>query len=217
MNGIEQIIDRLIDILEKERGEKVYLKDVAEVLGMSSSQLSNFKSRDAIPYDKISKYCAKKRISINWVLYGQPVKMLNSEAEDVYMVKMINNVHSSAGGGAFNEDDANVTYLTIDPVFVDVFGIKENDDIEAIRVAGDSMEPTVSEGALILVDRKKTELVNGGIFVLNSINGVVVKRVSVNPNGTIDLISDNRIYPVQSVPGEELIVIGRVVGVLEKI
>ena len=39
----------------------------------------------------------------------------------------------------------------------------------------------------------------------------------VNTNGTMDLISGNQIYPVQSVPGEELIMIGRVVGILEKI
>lgn len=217
MSGIEDIIDRIQDILEKSKGEKVYLKDIAEALGMSSSQLSNFKSRNAIPYDKISEYCAKNRISINWVLYGQSIEMLNTDAENIYRIKLIDNVHSSAGGGAFNEDDAGITYLTVDPVFVDVFGIKESDDIEAVRVAGDSMEPTISEGALILLDRKKAELVNGGIFVLNSLNGVVVKRIAVNPNGMIDLISDNKIYPVQSVPGDELKVIGKVVGVLERV
>ncbi|QOR61171.1 LexA family transcriptional regulator [Sulfurovum sp. ST-21] len=217
MNTIEDIIDRLIDILEKERGEKVYVKDVAKALKMSSSQLSNFKSRKSIPYDKITEYCARNRININWVLFGQSVEMLNSEVESVYRVKLIEGVHSSAGGGAFNDEDVEFSYLTIDPIYKDLLGINNIDEIEAIRVIGDSMEDTLHEGAIILVNRKKTELSNGGIFVINTPGGVFVKRVAINPTGGVDLISDNKSYETQTIPFEDVTVVGRVIGALEKI
>jgi len=217
MNTVEDIIDRLMDILEKERGEKVYIKDVAKALNMSSSQLSNFKSRNSIPYDKIAEYCARNRININWVLYGQSVEMLNSEVESVYRIKLIEGVHSSAGGGAFNDESAEVAHLVVDPIFVDSLNITSRENIEAIRVVGDSMEDTISEGSIILIDRGRSNLTSGGIFVLNTQGGVIVKRISLNPNGHIDLISDNKIYPVQTVAPDEVTVIGKVVGALEKI
>ncbi len=218
MSSVADIIDRLQDILEKEREERVLIKDVAEALNMSPAQLSNYKKRNSNPYDKISEYCATNRINLNWVLYGQPVEMLNSDVENIYKIKLIDGVHSSAGGGAFNEESEDVTYLSIDPLFADMLNIKNSDHIEAIRVAGDSMEDTLGEGSIIMIDRSRTELTSGGIFVLNTQGGVIVKRISINPNGTtIDLISDNKIYPVQSVPADEITVIGRVIGALEKI
>ena len=85
--------------------------------------------------------------------------------------------------------------------------------VEAVWVTGDSMDPTIKDGDIILVDRQVDRVVDGGIYVL-VVNGEVrVKRVFVKTNGALLLRSDNDVWPEELVPADEaheLIIEGRV-------
>ncbi|MCE4623399.1 MAG: hypothetical protein F7B11_01445 [Caldisphaeraceae archaeon] len=203
--------------MEKETNERPYAKDIAKALDMSSTQFSNAKARNSIPYEKIAEFCAIKKINMNWVLFGQNIGMLKDEYEEYCRIKMPDSIKAGAGGGAFNEESDDYTYLTIDPIYRDMLGIQRTDEIEAIRVIGNSMEDTLAEGSIILVNRKKTEPVDGSIFVVNTPGGVFVKRIGINPAGGIDLKSDNKDFETVTIHADELSVIGRVIGALEKI
>ena len=65
---------------------------------------------------------------------------------------------------------------------------------DIISVTGDSMEPTLPEGSSILVNREFTELRDGGIFVLQTSDGLAVKRVR-KMNDSWILVSDNPHWP----------------------
>jgi len=99
-----------------------------------------------------------------------------------------------------------------------MIGIKEGDNIEAITVVGESMEPTLKDNSLILIDRDKIDVSKGGIFVVNTISGVYVKRItlSIATNG-ISLMSDNKNYPTEILPADEVTVVGKVIGALERV
>ena len=215
--NFNEIMDRVGLVLEKEMEERPYAKDIAKALDMSSTQFSNAKSRNSIPYEKIAEFCARKRINMNWVLFDQNIGMLTDEYEHYYRVKLLDNINAGAGGGAFNDENDDYTYITLDPIYKEMLNIQQSDKIEAIRVVGDSMEDTLGEGSIILINRKKTELVDGSIFVVNTPGGVFVKRIEINTTGGIDLKSDNKDYKTSTFPVEELSVIGRVIGALEKI
>ena len=215
--NFEEVMERVGDIVEKEIGTRPYDKDIAKALGIAPAQYSNNKKRKNIPFEKISEYCAKKRVSINWVLYEQSSQMLNSNTEEIFKIKLLNDINGSAGGGSFNEETENFSYLSLDRVYSDMLGISEGDSVEAIRIVGDSMETTLKDNSIVIIDRNRTNIQNGGIFVLNTENGVLVKRVAINPSGGIDLISDNKNYPSQPVAQEGVTVIGKVIGALEKI
>ena len=77
-----------------------------------------------------------------------------------------------------------------------------------IEATGDSMEPTLSEGDLIVLDRSKIEPVSGQLFVVRKPGGLVVKRLK-RTGRTWRLVSDNPAYPPWSV-GREDRVLGRV-------
>jgi phage repressor protein C with HTH and peptisase S24 domain len=65
-----------------------------------------------------------------------------------------------------------------------------------IRVDGDSMAPTLSDGDEILVDREDgAGRVRDGIYVLRIEGTLVVKRVAVGPGGRLAVRSDNQAYP----------------------
>lgn len=81
-----------------------------------------------------------------------------------------------------------------------------------LRVDGDSMEDTLSDGDWVLIDREQTNPAREGIYALRVDDVVWVKRLSVNrPNRTIEVISDNKRWPPQSWPAEQVAVIGRIV------
>ena len=79
---IENIIDKLKDILSNEMpNKKVFDKDVAAALNLSKESLSMMKKNKSIPYEQIAKFCAIRKISINWVLFDQMPKSLEIETE----------------------------------------------------------------------------------------------------------------------------------------
>lgn len=213
-----EVMDRVAAIVEKEIGFRPYGKDIANALGLSPTNYSNMKAQNRIPLREISDYCAKHKISINWVLYEQNSQMLENNTEEIFKIKFLESINGSAGGGALNEEDDEPEYIHIDRKSANRMGINNVKNIEAINVQGDSMQPTLKDGSVVVIDRSKIEVINGGIFVINTVGGgLFVKRISVNPSGGIDMISDNKAYPVQTVSFDEAMVVGRVVGALERV
>ena len=62
-----------------------------------------------------------------------------------------------------------------------------------IRVTGDSMEPEIQAGALLIVDRM-AETSDGDIVVARLADELCVKQLRFEKNGAIWLVSCNRLY-----------------------
>ena len=92
--------------------------------------------------------------------------------------------------------------------------LDENDlDAEhcaVIGVMGDAMEPTLVDGAKILIDRRQTDRRTGDVFVIQAPDGLVVKRAGEDANGNALMLSDNPSSETAALPDEAQI-IGRVV------
>src|SRR6202007_2897256 len=71
------------------------------------------------------------------------------------------------------------------------------EQLSIIRVAGDSMAPTLVDGDDILVDRGDAAArLRDGIYVLRIEGARVVKRLALNPAArTLSIRSDNPAYP----------------------
>lgn len=204
---IHEIIEKLKDVLSKELSStKVFDKDVAAALGMSKESLSHLKKKNGVPYEQIAKFCAKRKISINWILFSQLPKSLEEETEKYTHIKHFININASAGGGSFNYD-ANHEYLVVDKKLLDSFYKSNSADansIIALNVMGDSMEPTLSDKELILFDKESRDVSKGGIFIVSTNAGLFVKRVSLKVDGSLELISDNNSYNSEIISPDEL-------------
>ena len=97
---INEIIDKIKDILSNELDNKrVFDKDVAAALNLSKQSLSILKKKNSIPYEEIAKFCAIRKISINWVLFDQVPKSLEEQTNKYSRIKYFNEINASAGGG----------------------------------------------------------------------------------------------------------------------
>ncbi len=88
------------------------------------------------------------------------------------------------------------------------------DDLLLETAVGGSMQPTIHDNDLLLIDSTDTQLREFGIYVLEFQGERVVKRVQRKLDGSMILISDNVIYEPERIPAERAVdvkVIGRVV------
>ena len=217
MRSIDEIFDTLKDIISNEIGEKkVYDKDLAKALGIHQATLATMKRRGKIPYDKILDFCAKRKISINWLLYDQVVDSIRDETEKFARIRYFSDVYASAGGGAYN-DSVDNQFIKVDMKIIKCLGIYNIKDIEAINVVGESMEPTLKDGNVVFVDKSDKNIKKEGIFVLLTQDGLFIKRVLCRVDGSYDIISDNPIYPTQTITKSSFEIVGKVVGVINKI
>ena len=212
-----KVMERVSHIMETELGISPYDKNIANELGLSPTQYANNKKRNKIPYLEITKFCHKHEITINWILLGESSMKLIQREEELYKIRLIDRINASCGGGGFCDEEIESKYIYIDKNSASKLGIINSKNIEAIHAVGDSMSPTIKEDATVLVDRTKNTLNSSGVFVVNTANGLFIKRLALNPNGRVDLISDNKIYETITMSVDDVLIIGKIVGSLEKI
>lgn len=90
-----------------------------------------------------------------------------------------------------------------------------------LTCSGDSQDPVIKDGALMLVDMRPDQLVRSGNFYIVVLDGdVLVKLVNRKVDGTIELISHNPAYPKEIIDSQKLdklTIPGRVVWAGQKL
>jgi phage repressor protein C with HTH and peptisase S24 domain len=204
-------------------------KEVAKLFDLSGSDLSNRKKRGTLlPF--IIKWAIDENVNINWLLSStgeiDPDKVsyplsegfktadIGGELTEGFVQVPRYEVAASAGGGAVIHSEQIVDHLSFKAEWVhNALGVPVK-DLALINVTGDSMEPTLSEGDLILIDMSHRGMKDNAIYVLQLNGSLLVKRLQHKLDGSVVVKSDNLIYDPETVSGEaiELLnIIGRVV------
>ena len=122
-------------------------------------------------------------------------------------------IAASAGPGAYVDGEIILGAAALDPVLAARLGLVEG-QAAIVRVRGESMEPGLVDGDLIVVDRaRRTPDRRVGVFVIRIDDAVMVKRVS-RTAGSMKAVSDNPAAP--PVPTGPIEVIGRVVWLMRE-
>ncbi len=213
MFDFKDILPKIKDVIsDGSNSKRVFDKDVADALGINQLTFATMKKRGKIPYEEILNFCAKKKISINWLFYGQATRSLEAETEKYANVRYFSDIYASAGGGAFNYD-VECESIALDKHMVSMLGGgREIKNIDSINILGDSMEPTFRDGDIIFINKSKDDIRKGGIFVVSTPSGLFVKRMFLKSDGSVDLISDNSQYAVETVDLNDIEIVGQVVG-----
>lgn len=126
-------------------------------------------------------------------------------------------IHASAGPGALEAEERRLGRIGFDSTWLQRLGLSGGGPgrLSLIRVDGDSMSPTLSDGDEILVDRDDgAGRLRDGVYVLRVEDALVVKRLAVGPGGKLSMRSDNDAYPGwPDLEAAAVDVVGRVVWV----
>jgi phage repressor protein C with HTH and peptisase S24 domain len=192
----------------------------ARIVGMSREQVSKWAAGDARPpLFAIAMLCDAADTSLDWIVFGPPFQPslaaksgVPARGGDVVRVPLYN-VLASAGPGARTEAVKILERLPFSKALLDQIGVRES-DVHFIRARGDSMEPTIEDGAIVLIDTSNGRISVDGIYAIAMGDDVRIKRIGRGFDGKIVLISDNERYESETLAApdaEALRVAGKVV------
>ena len=193
--------------------------DVAVGIGFSAhTAISNVeRGRSSIHVDRVAPAARLLRVSTDYLLgvtddptpidqKPSPNQIAGLSGADWLIAPYAQDVRAAAGAGLepwHEAADCGVAlHRSVLPSWVRAEGLI------CIRATGDSMEPDIHDGDLVVLDRASTEPVDGQTFVLRTGDGLIVKRLR-RRGTTWEIASDNRRYGPRGVAAEDR-VIGRV-------
>ena len=190
------------------------LKRAAEILNVTPEQIARWRDgKSRPPLFAITELCEETGRSIDWLVGLKIPGATNLNKETTVQIPRYD-VHLSAGDGRLNED--NTTPLDHIPFTREFLQKKLSrssiEDLVILEATGDSMLPTISDGALVLVDKSDEAKVDG-LFAYIQDEFARIKRLRFMVGGEIEIVSDNNLYSPQILSKSDLEhfrIIGRV-------
>lgn len=127
------------------------------------------------------------------------------EAHQLYYTEVpLREATGSMGGGSTETGGRALTYLSFRTEWIRAKGNPEN--MTVIRAFGDSMDPTIVDGSVVLVDEGRRQVVKNKIFYLRYNGQMYIKRL-VERQGHLAIVSDNdpNVYLVSDADDFEII------------
>lgn len=209
-NDIRHGFAQRLEQLKGDKSERAFAKEI----GISPTALHQYlKGQSEAGMTNLLRIASACDVSVSWLMTG--TASASPDGNNEYIAVPILPEAVSAGGGAVadNNDNGASSHIMMGRTFLQSLAVKPQ-DAAVLTVRGDSMEPTLAGGDLILVDTSDTSLATGGVFVIAFNGGVMVKRITRRVDGAIVVISDNQaLYPpetITSANAETFRVIGRV-------
>ena len=193
--------DKQLEVLFKTTNTSK-ISELSKALSVSPSTIRTWRGRNKIPdsafrkADNSAQNVSKKkpRSQINLPFYA---------------------ISASAGKGTLVEVEEQANLISFEPEWLNKeIGVNPN-DVFLMLVDGDSMYPTLKNGAMIMVNKHFNGLCDG-IYVMRYKQNLLVKRLQMLPKGIIKVKSDNNIYEPweinkENLDGTDIEIIGRVV------
>lgn len=193
--------------------------DFADKIVLAPQSLARYEKNKVKPsVDFLTKLTDMFNINSNWLLTGRgsilidqlnhlPVAQEKHPEDNNHTVSLnyYPDIVAAAGYGAINESNVRPQIMKFDRRFLEEFlNVRRFDKLDVIKVIGDSMEPYIHDGEIVLVERHH-EARNGETVIANVNGHIYVKRFHTDPFGKwVKLISENHIYGSLELEGEEL-------------
>lgn len=212
---MNEITERLKDILATEGKKNIKDADVARELVISPNAYAQMKFRNSIPYKEIMDFLSKRNISINLFFYNQENENLE-ESEKRYKTLRLFNVRASLGGGASN-DDEEFDEVVMDKKILQKFehGCGPMYDLDIISAIGDSMEPHIMENDLCMIGIGMPYK-DGEVYAINTPDGLVIKECYKQADELM-LVSYNPLYTPIRFHQCECQIVGKFVGLMRDV
>jgi phage repressor protein C with HTH and peptisase S24 domain len=197
------------------------LQDVGDLWGISRSSVAGWEAGSSKPgIDKLPALARLLGVSVDELLSSQDVMpgartvvVADAENEDFYQIPRVTlKLQAGITGFQTEPDRRSRARSSVPKDWVDRAGYNP-EQLLAILVKGDSMQPTLHDGDTVIINLADTKLVDNAVYAVNYEGEAVVKRLARDA-GDWWLMSDNpdqRKYHRRSCRGAECIVVGRVV------
>ncbi|CAK7013157.1 MAG: putative HTH-type transcriptional regulator [Desulfovibrio sp.] len=196
--------------------------DLARALQVNRSAITQAKNRDAVPQKWVLALSRMYGLSPDWLEFGKgsPKNGTSSGLDKVLNIPdpgletvLVPKVKATlcAGGGSFELEAMPVSEHPLPRTWLSRLGNASS--MVFMDVIGNSMEPGIRDGDMVLVDQSVSEPAPKTILAVGYEDAIYLKRLERHPGGFL-MVSDNPDYAPIRVAGDELHsfrIIGKVV------
>lgn len=203
------------DRFEQARKEKgLSLTDIAKKLDVSPQAVQQWTGKVTPKPERIGQLAAILGVTDSYLLFGTGEPHSYRSETDGGLVIPLLDVYLSAGGGAYETSGAIVKMVEVDPRWArEVLRLGHANTLGICPVTGDSMNPTLNQGDLVIVDSAIKSIVTEGVYAVQVDGMNLIKRFQKMPGNRFLMLSDNPIYKPIEITAETngFNVMGRVV------
>jgi len=157
-------------------------------------------------------------VSVGWLAAGEgPMRPGDVDIGGTDQAEFVRipryEIEASAGSGAFADREHAVDYMAFRAEWIRRVIGADPAQLVLITAVGDSMEPTIRSGDLLLVDISVTRVQDDAIYIVVNRDLLVVKRLQAFFSGVVTIKSDNPAYVEETLTrqdADQLRVAGRV-------
>jgi SOS-response transcriptional repressor LexA len=184
------------------------LQLAADIAGFSTEQVAKWRDAKARPpLWPVTRLCRSANRSLDWLVGAagaEPVTVPSMAAaanDDVAYIPLLD-VTASAGPGIENPFPDTVGHLPFPRRWLEELGVPQA-SAYLLELGGDSMEPTIRDGSICLLDARQQAPRVEGVYALIDGKDVRIKRIGRGWEGKIVLISDNERYESETLAAPE--------------
>ena len=209
------VLDRILEVLNLKNDS-----ELARFIGISSQAVSKARNTGKVPPQWVLGLASRFNLSTDFLFFGCERGIGKEESQpssigvcdvDLRLIPMVE-ARISAGQGSFETSGKSERSYAFRMDFLLRKG--DPDQMIMMRVAGDSMEPEIHDGDVVLLDQSQRDVLPGRIYAVGFEDAIYLKRIDKEP-GKVILKSMNPNYrpvmlDVREDCAEQFRVIGKV-------
>lgn len=204
--SLQGIIERLKAAIDAS-GLKA--PEVAEKAGIPLKTLANYMRGGGMKVLGAVRLAQACGVSVEWLLTGvgpgpgavgsatsepwlPPGNQPKNEQDFPDLIRLPRyDVRAAAGDGAEVVSEHVAEFIAFSESWIKQTLRRKPDGLAIIEAVGNSMSPTINDGDTLIIDTKVVEANSDGIYVLSVRNSLMVKRIQLQIDGDILVLSDN--------------------------
>ncbi|WP_298067793.1 S24 family peptidase [uncultured Mailhella sp.] len=205
-------LDRLLQSAGLRRDSQL-----AELLGVSPQAVSQARRKGRIPDGWVLKVASRFGLSTDWIFFGKEPDAASGSAShtdneqrlarglsffgevpagrrnaiDLVMIPLVS-ARLAAGTGSLETSGDVLSYFSFRQDWLCRKG--NPDKMVLMKVCGDSMEPDIRHGDMVLIDQSKNQIFGHAIYAMGINEEIYIKQVETFPGGQLVLRSRNPGY-----------------------
>ena len=193
---------------------------VARRAEMYLGTLNRYRAGRELPSSALVSLARATGVRLEWLATGegpmqqdQPV-VTAPAAPPGYVLLPLVEARAAAGNHGGLSSDHIVDFIAFSEAYLRQTLRRKPQNLALLTASGDSMDPTIRDGDLLLVDTSARRIEGSRIYVLAIGGALLVKRIQLRLDGSVVVKSDNAVYETEVVPADQtsaLKVIGEVI------
>ncbi|MEQ1889728.1 MAG: S24 family peptidase [Alphaproteobacteria bacterium] len=183
--------------------EKMLFKNrsaAADAANVGKSTFSRWIAGNDPSFEALARLADSVGLSLDWLASGRGEmhRSAGGGGADTFILVPQYDVQAAAGAGAIPADEGPLGFLSFRRDWVRRTLGANPASLAVITATGDSMEPTVRQGDLLLIDLSQAGVTENGVYVLEREGALLVKRLQFTLEGGLLVHSDNPVYRLES-------------------